>query len=215
MDVDPSISHSKRVAPSLLFSSFPEKRARIPLPDSQLDALRNHMKHTSDLMNWRTRVKEAKEAKDNDLIWWQTHSPILMDLIGQLRATDMESVVIPHPTIGDTRNLFESFNEKQLEQWENGVENGIEKDDWSMLIVHRAYIFDYQVSQGLIITTAKLQIPKVAIILPGSYEQAKGAVISGCTPSLLTTPHSHRGFLGTRISWPSGGSPVGTYQEPL
>ena len=96
----------------------------------------------SDLMNWRTRVKEAEEAKDNDVIWWQTHSHILMELIWQLRATDMEGFVIPHPTLREARNLFESFNEEQLVQWKDGVENGIEKDDWSILLVHRAYIFD-------------------------------------------------------------------------
>ena len=70
------------------------------------------MKHTSDSMNWKTRVKEAK---DNDVIWQLTHSAILMELIEQLRATDMESVVIPHPTMQDAMNLFESFNEEELE----------------------------------------------------------------------------------------------------
>jgi len=139
---DPPTSNSKRAAPSPPPSSLPEKRARVPLPDAQLDALRSHMKHMSDLMNWRTRVKEAEEAKDNDVIWWQTHSHILMELIWQLRATDMEGFVIPHPTLREARNLFESFNEEQLVQWKDGVENGIEKDDWSILLVHRAYIFD-------------------------------------------------------------------------
>jgi len=94
-------------------------------------------------MNWRTRVKEAK---DNDMIWWQTHSYILMNLIEQLRATDMESVVIPQPNLQEAQNLFESFTEEELEKWNHGVESGVEKGDWSSLLVHRAYIFYYQVS---------------------------------------------------------------------
>lgn len=137
MDVNPPTSHSKRVAASPP-PSLPEKYARILLPDDQLDALQNHMKHMSDLMNWRTRTKEPK---DNDVIWRQIHSMILVELIAQLRATDMKRVVIPNPTLPDAWNYFENFNEEELEQWKDGVENGVEKDDWSSLLEHRALYF--------------------------------------------------------------------------
>ena len=111
MDVKP-ISPSKHAVPSP--APLPEKHHRI-LPTAQLDTLSNYMKCLSNSMNWRTRVKEAK---DNDMIWWQTHSYILMNLIEQLRATDMESVVIHNWTYKRHRTFLKASLKRS---WKSGT----------------------------------------------------------------------------------------------
>lgn len=141
MDVDPlPPSHGKRAAPSPPPSSFPEKlkRARIPLSDAQLDALSKHMKRISDMMRWRTKVKWPKDK--NDSLWCRGHEEILMEILEQLEGTSMRSILIPHPTRGEARNLFESLNEEEWQQWEDGVEDGIEKDNWNGILAHRMCI---------------------------------------------------------------------------
>ena len=105
-----------------------------------------------------------------------------MDILEQVEGTSMRSILIPHPTRPEARNLFESLNEEEWEQWKDGVENGIEKDDWTGILAHRVYILNSQILQ-LTIAAAKIRIPEAAKIadhtveLSGSHKH-KGIVIS-------------------------------------
>jgi len=105
-----------------------------------------------------------------------------MEILEQVEGTSMRSILIPHSTRPEARNLFESLNEEEWEQWKDGVENGIEKDDWTGILAHRVYILNSQILQ-LIIAAAKIRIPQAAKIadhtveLSGSHKH-KGTVIS-------------------------------------
>jgi hypothetical protein len=218
MDVDPPTSppssSSKRPAAFPLASSSAEKRAKILLPDAQLIELSAKMKHNADRKKWQMFVKEA-EADDS--LWWDILLDVFMYLVQELASTSMKHSVIAPERAND---IVKSFNEDELEQWRVGVRNGVERNDWTGLLVHCTYISDYQIIRShLIVTTAKLRIPKTPNVAPTfelSREQEEGTPIEKITPfSLLTGPLSHQGLLGTRVRWPSGGSLMDTHPEPL
>jgi hypothetical protein len=146
MDVDPPTSprssSSKRSAAFPLASSSAEKRAKILLPHAQLIELSAKMKHKSDRMKWQIFVKEA-EADDS--LWWDIHLDVLMHLTEALASTSMKHSVIASPNPERANDIVKSFNEDELEQWKVGVRNGVDRNDWTDLLVHRTYISDYQI----------------------------------------------------------------------
>jgi hypothetical protein len=182
MDVDPS-SSSKRPAPFPLASSSAEKRAKILLPDAQLIELSTKMKHKADRKKWQMMVKEA-EADDS--LWWDINLDVLIYLVQELASTSMKHSVIASPNAERANDIVKSFNEDELEQWKVGVRNGIERNDWTDLLVHRTYISDYQIIPShLIVITAKLRIPKTPNVAPTfelSREQEEGTPIEKITP---------------------------------
>jgi hypothetical protein len=217
MDVDPPASprssSSKRSAAFPPASPPPEKRAKILLPHAELIELSAKMPRKM----WQILVKEA-EADDS--LWWEIHSDVLMYLTEALASTSMKHSVIASPNPECAKDIAKSFNEDELEQWKVGVWNGVDRNDWTDLLVHRTYISDYQIIRShLIVTTAKLRIPKtpnIASMFELSREQEEGTPIRKITPfSSLTGPLSHQVLLGMRVPGPSGGSLMDTHPEPL
>ena len=191
MDVDPPRSPIKRSA-SPLASSSSTKRTKTLLSDTQLAALVNNMKTTSESLLWR-------EIANDDP--WKLSPLVLMLLTSELACTNMGETVISIPNLHGALALLKTFTQNELDQWKNGMRNGVENDDWTDLIMHRKYISDSQISH-LIILAAKLQIakmPDVALERFDSYPQEKGMVVSKDTHFYyqLTIPLSHGGFLAT------------------
>jgi hypothetical protein len=146
MDVDPPTSlpssSKKRPAASPPASSSADKCAKLLLPDSQLTALTDIMKHKSDRKKWLVFVKEAR---DDDTLWRDLISDVLMHLLGELASTNMKGSMIASPNPERADDIVKSFNEAELEQWKVGMRNGVEKNNWIELIAHRTYISDYQI----------------------------------------------------------------------
>ena len=170
MDVDPPRSPIKRSA-SPLASSSSTKRTKTLLSDTQLAALVNNMKTTSESLLWR-------EIANDDP--WKLSPLVLMLLTSELACTNMGETVISIPNLHGALALLKTVTQNELDQWKNGMRNGVENDDWTDLIMHHKYISDSQISH-LIILAAKLQIakmPDVALERFDSYPQEKGMVVS-------------------------------------
>jgi hypothetical protein len=141
MDVDPPISlpssRPKRPAASPPASSSADKRAKILLPDAQLTTLNDEMKKGSHGQMWQLRLQSAENDESmlrvllRDVLWYLTR---------ELASTNMKGSVIVNLTLERANDIVRSFNEDELEQWKVGVRNGVEKNDWIDLIVHRTYI---------------------------------------------------------------------------
>jgi hypothetical protein len=138
--MNPPSSSSKRPAAFPLASSSAEKRPRIVLPDAQLTELSDNMKRNRK--RWNILIKAAET---DDSLWWHIYSDVLSHLTQELASTDMKRDVIASPNPQGANNILMSFNEDELEQWKVGVLNGVEKDDWIDLILHRMYISGDQI----------------------------------------------------------------------
>ena len=134
MDVDPPRSPIKRSA-SPLASSSSTKRTKTLLSDTQLAALVNNMKTTSESLLWR-------EIANDDP--WKLSPLVLMLLTSELACTNMGETVISIPNLHGAIALLKTFTQNELDQWKNGMRNGVENDDWTDLIMHRKYISDSQ-----------------------------------------------------------------------
>jgi hypothetical protein len=124
MDVDPI----KRAASPLASSSA--KRTKTLLSDAQVATLVNNMKNQSDLYRWL-------ETVDKDQ--WKLSQYVLMHLTSELASTNMGGTVIPSPNFQSALTLLKTFTQTELSQWENGIRNGIDNNDWNDLIMHRKY----------------------------------------------------------------------------
>jgi len=191
MDVDPPRSPIKRAASPLASSSL-IKRTKTLLSDAQLAALVNRMKILSESLRWR-------EIANDDL------SPyVLILLTSELASTNMGETFISSPNLDGALAVLKTFTQNELDQWENGIRNGVENNDWNDLIMHRKYISDSQISH-LILLAAKLQIakmPGVALEHVYSDPQEKGMVVSKILIFLVPTdcapqPQRLLGDLGT------------------
>ena len=173
MDVDPPRSSIKRAA-SPLASSSSAKRPKTQLPDDQLTALVNNMKLLSE-SRW-----QGEMASNNDSVQWNLRADVLMHLTSELASTNMKGAVIPSPNFSGALAILKTFTKNELDQWKNGIQNGVENNDWNDLLTHRKYISDHQILH-LIIFPAKLQItkvPNVAFERSDSDPQEEGTVIS-------------------------------------
>jgi hypothetical protein len=134
MDVDLHMSSaSKRLLTSSPDFSM-KKRAKIILPQAQLTAFNSKMTRHSSTQVWQYRIEKAR---DDDSLWRYLLSDVLMFLTRELAATDMKSSVIASPNLERADDIVKGFNKDELEQWKAGVQNGVEKNDWTDLIVHR------------------------------------------------------------------------------
>jgi len=74
--------------------------------------------------------------------WPWAISLTLMQLTSALATTNIQSSVIPPPSIDDAQSIVAGFTEEELEDWRNGVKSGLKDGDWVPLIRHRMYISD-------------------------------------------------------------------------
>jgi hypothetical protein len=63
--------------------------------------------------------------------WRMLISDVLIHLVRELDKSNMK----------DSFNRFNRLDDDGLTEWKAGVRDGVEKNDWTALIVHRAYIW--------------------------------------------------------------------------
>ena len=66
---------------------------------------------------------------------------ILMCLTLELASTNIKDDIITSPNIKDAQNIIQCFTEEERKQWDVGVRNGIQNNDWNELILHRMCFF--------------------------------------------------------------------------
>jgi hypothetical protein len=83
---------------------------------------------------WELRIERAG---DSDSLWQGLLADVLTFITIELAVTDMKDSVITSPNVKHARDIVKGFNKDELEQWEAGVQNGVENNDWTLLITHR------------------------------------------------------------------------------
>ncbi|KIM47504.1 hypothetical protein M413DRAFT_22158 [Hebeloma cylindrosporum] len=134
---DPSRSSIKRDA-SPNASSSSEKRPKFSLPGDELNVLsraqlEKEMKLVSRELIWREVIEKAG---DQDSVWWCLYPRVLMELLTAMANTTMGGTVIPCPNLAGAQTILSGFTKTELEQWKDGLRNGIENDDWIELAMH-------------------------------------------------------------------------------
>ena len=122
MDVDSNIHTTS----GLPMSSSSEKL----LKELDLNALKQHMKNECELGYWEHRPDRLQGSK------WLIHG-VVYNLMMELEATNMKNSFISRL---DAMIVVDRLDEDELVKWNAMVRDGVEKEDWTALIVHRTYI---------------------------------------------------------------------------
>ena len=124
MDVDSDI-HTTSSLP--LSSSFEAKL----LKELDLIALNDCMKTTCEDEVWQYHINLGTGSTRAII------RDVLEKLLKELAANMRISFVSPL----EAKTIANSLDDDELKQWKAMVRDGVEKDDWSALIVHRTYIW--------------------------------------------------------------------------
>jgi hypothetical protein len=103
-----------------------------------LDALNEHMRSSCTAESWETRIHFPQSQQSLNLISLITE--VLTVLLKKLRATDMKSSFITGNK-SDVDAIVADLDTNGLKEWKAMVQNCMEKNDWTVLIVHCAYIW--------------------------------------------------------------------------
>ncbi len=129
MDVDITPSSSGGISAS---SSSSEK---LDLSELDLNAFNDHMKTLCERRFWLNCI----ELADGDADGWQgLIADVLTNLMEALEGTNMKDRFINRE---DARAFVLRLDDDGLKRWKAGVRDGVEKNDWTALIVHRTYIW--------------------------------------------------------------------------
>ena len=130
--MDPPISEAssgmKRPSLSSKMSSNTTKRARLELPLDQLTTVNNKMVLYNKM--W------SKDALSDPQIMIRVLSLILADLTDKLSTTNAKTSTFSALTVGEAKAIVDSFNEDELCEWEAGLQEGLEQNNWHKLIAH-------------------------------------------------------------------------------
>ncbi|KAF8512928.1 hypothetical protein BU17DRAFT_95797 [Hysterangium stoloniferum] len=102
----------------------------LDLAGVDLDALNIKMKLYSESFVW-SRFAEANHAQ-----WILLCAQVLECLLSEVAKTELKSSVIAPPGLEESCNILRRLETEELEQWNIGMRNGVEKNDWSSLIMH-------------------------------------------------------------------------------
>ena len=80
-------------------------------------------------------------AEADTSLWPWLISTVLVILTAELAASKMKDTFIASLTHSGAKVILNGLDDKGLEELKAGVRDGVEKNDWSALIVHRTYIW--------------------------------------------------------------------------
>ena len=146
-----SSSGVKRTSASPPGSSSAQKRPKYDI--CQQTAFIDKMKKLSSKQMWPLRMQVAE---DDNSAWQDVFSDVLGLLTGILATTNVKNSVIALTT-EQAEQIVKNFNTEEMKEWKEGVQKGVEKNDWTDLVSHRTY---HPVSGAIIIInhwTARLQ----------------------------------------------------------
>jgi hypothetical protein len=105
----------------------------LDITELDLGGLNNRMETFCKGGLWRTRIEIAGDDAGSMLI-----SDVLTRLVHELGATNMKSSFI---SSSDAYAMVGRLDDDKLKEWKAGVQDGVERNDWTALIVHRMYIW--------------------------------------------------------------------------
>ena len=79
------------------------------------------MKCKSDRKKWQILVKEAG---DDDSLWWDLLSDVLVHLTGELASTNMKGSVIASLNLEGADKFVKGFNNDVFKEWNVGMREG-------------------------------------------------------------------------------------------
>jgi hypothetical protein len=125
----------KRPSLSPLASST-EKHPKLDLPQAQLTASNDEMKHFSYR---QYREGQFDEGACDDTEWRQLLPHVLVHLTSRLAETDVKASFISPRTLPQAKEIVEGFSEDEFKEWKDGLQKGVKTGDWADLIAHRTY----------------------------------------------------------------------------
>ena len=185
MDVDPTISTS---------SSSSEIYPELDLTNSERDNVAAEMNSISNACYWKM-ILEASDSKglgcpDEISAGIFTY---FTEVLGRIA---VKSSIIACPTPQRAMEILKGFNEKESKSWAAGVRSGVLEGDWDDLIQLRMYFLDSQtIKLPLIVTTAKLRIPKMRKVALGVPIEQSALHCCPFNFAMIFTSHSF-------LSWP-------------
>ena len=69
------------------------------------------------------------------MVGYRLHADVFQPLTQALAST--KHCIIASLTLERPNDNVKSFNEDKLEQWNVGMRNGVERNDWTDLLMHR------------------------------------------------------------------------------
>jgi hypothetical protein len=109
-------------------SSSTQKRPK--LDPAAYMPIKDKMKQTSDDLMWVMR----KDCAKDESAWRLLVSDVFSQLMDALESTNMKGSVIGRIPFSQAKRIVESFNTQEMNEWQEGVWKGVDKNDWEDLI---------------------------------------------------------------------------------
>jgi hypothetical protein len=139
MDIDPPLptSGSKRMtSPSLAASTSKRSKHGDPAPIQPLQALAARMRKYATTQHWQITMDMAK---DDESKWTDLIQIVLSALTSSMESTDRTSDFIGPQTLLQAEQIVDDFSDEYFREWKDGVQKGINNDDWEDLLKHRTF----------------------------------------------------------------------------
>ena len=118
--------------------------------DDDKDKLNNHMKAICKRCYWRNLMDDA-QASDASKDFERVFSIILSELLGNIEDAKMKNNLIEISEVCDFVRRLDS--DHGLGKWKATLQDCMEKNDWTALILHRTFIWVTTSRSCLIATT--------------------------------------------------------------
>jgi hypothetical protein len=104
------------------------------LPQEQLAMFNERVAFQQSL--WKDRIRDAE-----DDIWRNVLADVLRFLTEELSITDLRGRTIGARSFHQAKDLVETFNDEEIQEWKSGLQKGLKDNDWLDLVTHRTHHF--------------------------------------------------------------------------